>query len=477
VNTTQLVWIIVAIALSVLFCSLVTWLVARTRMGALRTRLEERDGELARERQAHAATAGEREQVRAERAVAVQERERLAATLDAERTAMSEKLALFEQAGPRFREAFAALSQEALAANNKTFLDLARTSLGEFQQAARTDLESRQQTIDQMVKPVHEGLQRVGETLQVLEKERTAGQATIAKHLELAVRDQQKLVTETANLVRALRTPQGRGQWGEMQLRRVVELAGMVEHCDFSEQQTISGDAGRLRPDLLVRLPGRKLVVVDSKAPLSAYLDAIEATDDAQREAHLDRHVAQVRDHIESLSAKDYAAQLTEAPDFVVMFLPGEAFFSAACQRDPGLIDFAIEQRVMPASPTTLITLLKAVAFGWRQERLAERAEEIRDLGQQLFERIRMLMGHFASFRRHLQGAVEAYNKTLASAETRVLPTARKLRELGAGEGDDIEAIESIDVLPRASAVPGAGIAMQSKTRTRVRRGLRAISD
>lgn len=476
-NATQLVWIIVASSLSVLLGSLVTWLVARTRIGALRTRLEERDGELVRERQAHAATAGEREQARAARAVAEQERERLEATLDAERTATGEKLALFERAEQQFREAFSALSQQALAANNQVFLDLARTSLGEFQQAARTDLESRQQSIDQLVKPVHEGLQRVGEKLHVIDKERAASHAAIDQTLKFMAEGQQRLAGETETLVRALRAPQVRGQWGEMQLKRVVELAGMVEHCDFVEQETITSESRRLRPDLVVRLPGKKVVVVDSKAPLAAYLDALDATDDAQRNVLLDRHASQVRAHIEALAGKDYANQFTEAPDFVVMFLPGESFFSAACQRDPSLIEFAVQRGVIPASPTTLITVLKAVAYGWQQERIAQNAEEIRDLGQALYERMRVLAGHLACVRKHLQGAVDAFNKTVATAESRVMPAARKLKELGAGEGDDIETMESIDVLPRAIDAPVGGIGMRSRKRTRVRRSLRGIPD
>ena len=362
--------------------------------------------------------------------------------------------ALLEQTDTRLRDSFAALSSQALQANNQAFLDLARTSMGEFHQGAKAELEARQLSIAQLVQPVREGLLRVDEKLQALDRERTASHAALHEQLRGMVEAQEHLTGETQLLVRALRAPQVRGQWGEMQLRRVVELAGMIEHCDFEEQETVQGEDGRLRPDMIVHLPGDKVIVVDSKAPLAAYLDAIDAVTDEQRAPLLDQHARQVRDHITQLAGKEYADQFTQTPDFVVMFLPGEAFFSAACHRDPGLIEFAVQHGVIPASPTTLITVLKAVFYGWQQERIARNSEQIRDLGMELYTRMRVAAEHLARVRKGLDGAVSAYNAAVSSLESRVLPTARKFRELGVGTGDEIEALEPVDAVPRLAAAP-----------------------
>jgi DNA recombination protein RmuC len=301
---------------------------------------------------------------------------------------------------------------------------------------------------------IREGLEKMGSQLVALEKERAASHAALHEHLRLMGEGQRNLADETETLVRALRAPQVRGQWGEMQLRRVVELAGMLELCDFIEQATVASDDGRLRPDLIVHLPGHKAVVVDSKAPLQAYLDAGEETDDARRAAFLDDHARQVRTHIEQLSAKDYANELTEAPDFVVMFLPGEAFFSEACRRDPGIIEYAINKGVIPASPTTLITILKAVAYGWTQERIGENAERIRDLGIDLYDRLRTTAEHLDNLRRSLAKSVESYNSAVGSLESRVLPTARKLRELGAASGAELGVLDPVVITPRSLVAP-----------------------
>jgi DNA recombination protein RmuC len=265
---------------------------------------------------------------------------------------------------------------------------------------------------------------------------------------------QRELTAETSALVSALRTPTGRGQWGELQLQRVVELAGMVEHCDFSTQHSVNGDEGTVRPDLVVRLPGEKVVIVDAKAPLNAYLDAINATDEAARNTALDQHARQVRTHVEQLAKRDYSDQFSEAPDFVVLFLPGEAFFAAACQRDPSLLEFAVGKGVVPASPTTLITLLKAVNFGWQQERIARNAEAIRDAGIALYDRMGTLAEHLSRIRRGLDTAVNAYNGAVGSIETRVLPMARRFRDLDLGNAREIEALETVAEPLRIPSAP-----------------------
>ena len=378
----------------------------------------------------------------------------LAARAEASDQAARENATLRDQADLRMRDAFAAASRDALQANSQAFLDLARASMSEFQQGARTDLDARRHSIDQLVKPVNDGIARMDEALKLLDRDRAATQATLVEHLRHMSADQQKLVGETETLVRALRTPHVRGQWGEMQLRRAVELAGMIEHCDFREQQTIQTEDGRLRPDLVVSLPGEKVIVVDAKAPLSAYLNAMQSTDSVERDRLLDRHAAQVRAHIEALAAKEYANQFPNAPDFVVLFLPGEAFFSAACERDPSIIDDAVLLGVMPCSPTTLITLLKAVAYGWQQERIGDRAEQIRDLGVELHDRMSVFVEHVVKIRKGLDGAVIAYNAAVGSLETRVLPTARRLRELGGNSGGEIDVVEPVTNVPR---VPCAG--------------------
>ena len=380
------------------------------------------------------------------------------ANLENERKAAQEKLAALQEAQARLAETFKALSADALKSNSTQFLELAKENLQKFQEGAKSDLEARQKAVDEMVRPLQESLKQVDGKLGEIEKSRIAAYSALTEQVRGLVETQlPRLQGETANLVKALRQPGVRGRWGEMQLKRVVEIAQMLEHCDFVEQESRgTEDGGRLRPDLIVRLPGGKQVVVDAKTPLAAYIDAIEAQDDATQQARLADHARQVRDHMVALGRKAYWDQFQPSPEFVVMFLPGEMFFSAALQQDPSLIESGVAEKVIPATPTTLIALLRAVAYGWRQEALAKNAQEVADLGKQLYERIATMAEHWGNVGTRLDNAVKAYNDATASLESRVLVSARKLRELKAGADDvEIKAIDPLERTPRKlQAVP-----------------------
>ena len=428
------------------------------RLASSEQQLSGKTAELDALRAEHARTL---EALRTESGGRVAAEERLAG----ERRLAEEKLALLDNARQRLADAFNALSAEALKSNNRAFLELATAKLGEFQQGAKSDLEARQKAVDELVRPLRESLEKVDDKLGEIEKVRVSAYAALNEQLKGLVETHLPMLrSETANLVRALRQPVVRGRWGEIQLKRVVEMAGMVDHCDFVEQESRTTEDGRLRPDLVVRLPGGKSLVVDAKAPVSAYLNALETDDEAAQRACLADHARQVRDHMVALGRKGYWERFDPTPEFVVLFLPGEMFFSAALREDPGLIEFGVNEKVIPATPTTLIALLRAVAYGWRQEALARNAQEVADLGRQLYERIAKLGEHWASVGDKLGKAVDAYNSATSTLESRVLVSARRLRELKAGAEDlEIAVIEPVERTARAvqagefSAMPSNG--------------------
>src|SRR5437763_6169035 len=446
--------------------TLITWLTVRararrafadgkaesaTQIATLKERFAAKEHELSKLQQALDKEGVTGEGLRTENA-------RLSAGLEGERRAAAERSESFKQAAEALSEKFKALARDALKDNNQSFLDLARATLEKFQATAKGDLDQRQQAIDQMVKPLKESLEKVDGKIGELEKARAGAYSELREQVRALATSHLQLQSETGNLVKALRTPHIRGRWGEIQLRRVVELAGMIQYCDFTEQETVVTEDARIRPDVIVRLAGNRTIVVDAKVPFEAFYQSISATDDDIRIACLKEHARLVRVHIGALSKKSYWETVQPTPEFVLLFLPGENFYSAALEQDPKLIEDGVNQGVIIATPTTLIALLKAVSYGRRQEQMAANAHEVSKLGKDLYDRLRTFTSYFADIGKGLDRAVESYNKGVGSLEARVLVTARKFKERGAIAGDEIETAEPIDKSTRALSLDEGGL-------------------
>ncbi len=384
-----------------------------------------------------------------------EERTRLEVTLETERAAHATRLDDLKHDQDRLAQLFASLSNKALAENSQQFLTLASEKLQQFNIQSKEELGRREQAVEALVKPIREVMERTREQIQRIEKDRHEAFGALERHLASLVTTQQALQGETRRLVQSLRRPEVRGQWGELTLKRLVELAGMVEYCDFYEQESVGGDEGVIRPDMIVRMPGGREVVVDVKTPLDAYLSAVEAEDEEERRRQLERHARKVRERVTELAGKAYWKRLPNSPEFVVLFIPGEQFLSAALERDPGLLEDALARKVILATPTSLVALLRAIAYGWKQVALTENARQIQQLGEDLYKRLRTFNEHLGRLGRSLGSSLDHYNKAVGSFDRQVLSGARRFRDMGIQASDPLDAPEPIDRQPRRPA--GAG--------------------
>jgi DNA recombination protein RmuC len=353
------------------------------------------------------------------------------------------------QSAQKMADSFAALSSRALRENNEIFIKLAEENLQKHQQAARNELEKKEKSIENLLKPIRETLEKSEKQMHEIEKERKQAYGSLQQHLHQMTETQIRLQQETRNLVSALRRPEVRGQWGEMTLKRLAELAGLIEYCDFYEQESLNTENGVMRPDMIVRMPDRRELVIDAKTPLDAYLSAVQSTDEQQKLSELQRHARKLRDRVKELAAKAYWSQFKQSPDFVVLFIPGEQFLGAALEHDPQLLEYALANKVILATPTSLIALLRAVAFGWRQQAVAKNAEQIQSLGTELYSRMQAFIEHLDKLGSSLGNSIEHYNRAVGSLERSVLPGARRFAELGIETRKEIEALEQIEKTPR----------------------------
>jgi DNA recombination protein RmuC len=469
----ELVFPALMLAVGLIVGSLSIWFITRTKLkfefdrgraagesdrATLTERLAGKEDQLRELREALDRETDQSEFLRTENARTLANLSGLQTRLEEERKASQEKLALLSNAEEKLADAFKALSADALRNNNRSFIDLAKQNLEAFQQNAKGDLERRQNAIGDLIKPLKESLEKVDGKIGELEKTRAGAYSELREQVKALAQSHLQLQSETGNLVKALRVPHVRGRWGEIQLRRVVELAGMLQYCDFVEQETFATEDSRIRPDVIVRLPGNRTIVVDSKVPFDAFYESIATTDEEVRITKLKDHARLVRTHVTALSRKSYWETVQPTPEFVLLFLPGETFYSAALENDPKLIEDGVSQGVIIATPTTLIALLKAVSYGWRQEQMAENAHEVSNLARSLYDRLRTFTKHFDDIGKGLDRALDSYNRGVRSLETRVLVTARRFKERGAITGDEIETLEPIDKATRPLSFDEGGL-------------------